>query len=89
MSNVIALGSTVLPGEPNPEIIEDLEGLLERARSGELRALAYTTLGAQNTIGTGWAGSDGSRYPLGAAIGMLFHRYNSALLESAEVEIGE
>lgn len=86
MGDVLTFGKTVLPGEANPDIVEILEKLLEEAKSGELRGLAYCTVKLNNVLGTGWAGSDGTRYLLGAATGMLAHRYSGALLESGEMQ---
>lgn len=80
MSNVIALAPGNIPGEPDPEIIATLEGLLERAKSGELTGLAYATVTLDGTQGTGWQGVAGTRHPLGTAVMMLSHRYASALL---------
>ncbi len=68
------------PAEPSAAIIETLEGLLERARSGNLIGLAYVTVSESGEQGTGWDGEAGSRHPLSSAILMLQHRYAAALL---------
>ena len=40
MSNIVAINSAVVPeGQPNPEIIERLESLLEDARAGDIRVV--------------------------------------------------
>lgn len=38
MSNVLAFKDVVPPGEADPDIVTELEELLERAKSGDLRA---------------------------------------------------
>ena len=45
MSNIVAINSAVVPeGQPNPEIIERLESLLEDARAGDIRAISYVAV---------------------------------------------
>ena len=84
MSKVIAFRDTVLVGEPNPEIVETLERLLDEARSGELRGIAYAACKVGDVTATGWDGSDGSRHPLSTAIAVLNSRYARALYEVNE-----
>jgi hypothetical protein len=84
MSNVIKLGQDVLPGEPSADLIETVERLLEMAKSGHLRAIAYATVRENDVIGTGWDGVAGTRYSMGSAIMMLQGRYSEALLQSRE-----
>lgn len=86
MSNVIKLGSDILPGEPSPDIIETVERLLEMAKSGHIRAIAYATIRESDVVGTGWDGTAGTRYSLGSAIMMLHSRYAEGLLRGAESE---
>ena len=78
---VIAFKGGTIPGEANDWIVEELESLLEKAKSGELRALAYATFSAGDFTGTGWVGSEGTRHPLSSAIMMLNSRYGEALRE--------
>ena len=80
MSNVISLAPGNIPGEPASEIIATLEGLLERAKQGQLTGLAYATVSLDGSQGTGWDGVAGTRHPLGTAIMVLNHRYADALL---------
>jgi hypothetical protein len=84
VSNVLKFGKTVLPGEANDDLVETIEGLLAQAKSGELRALAYCTVRDNNVIGTGWDGSDGTRYPLGTAISILSVRYPTAVMDGKD-----
>lgn len=84
MTTVVAFRDTVLVGEPNPEIVETLERLLEEAMSGELRGIAYAACKVGDVTATGWNGSDGSRHPLSTAIAVLNSRYSRALYEVDE-----
>ena len=77
---VVAFKNSIPPGEANPDMVAVVEDLLDRAKSGELRGLAYATFASGDITGTGWEGSDGSRHPLSSAIAMLQHRYTQALL---------
>lgn len=79
--SVVPFKDSIPPGEPNLDMVEELERLLSEARSGELRGIAYATFKMGGSTGTGWSGSDGSRLPLGAAIMMLHSRYGEALRE--------
>lgn len=84
MSRVVAFKDTVILGEANPEIVETLERLLEEAKSGELRGIAYASCKVGDVTATGWNGSDGSRHPLSTAIAVLNSRYSRALYEDNE-----
>jgi hypothetical protein len=84
MSKVVAFRDTILVGDPNPEIIEILEKLLEDARSGELRGIAYASCKVGDVTATGWNGSDGSRHPLSTAISVLNSRWSRALYDDHE-----
>lgn len=83
MSKVIAFKYNTIPGEPNKDIIEDLERLLAEAKAGQLEAIAYCTV-RQGALGTGWVGGSGTRSAVSSAILMLSHRYAAALLEGGE-----
>lgn len=39
---------------PDPAFIKFISGILEKAKSGELRALAYVQVVGQGTVYTGW-----------------------------------
>lgn len=79
--NVVKLKpEETLPNEADPEIVAKLEELLELAKSGELRAIAYATVRPNNMLGTGWIGTAGTRYPVAGAVGMLHTRYFGALI---------
>jgi hypothetical protein len=83
MSKVVAFKGSIIPGEANPDIIEELERLLTEARSGELEAFAYCTV-VGDAKGTGWTGNAGKSDALAAAIGMLSWRYIAEAMTGAD-----
>jgi hypothetical protein len=56
--NVVSLrGDKVQnPGTPNAEVIEDIERLLEAARSGEINAIAYAVRYKDDLTSYRWVG---------------------------------
>jgi hypothetical protein len=44
------------PGTPVPELIEDLESLLEKARAGEINAIAYGVRYSDDLTSYRWVG---------------------------------
>ena len=79
MSKVVSFQANIIPGNPNPDIVMEIERLLDEAKSGDLTGFAYCTIRNDNK-GTGWSGNAGTRDSLGAAIMMLHHRYAAGLL---------
>jgi len=88
MSKVISLhGGPVgpagpsVPGGPDEEIIQVLEELLERAKTGEVSAIAYAYVLPDHALGTGWAGAriSGGGISLGFAVSSLAHDYYAGL----------
>lgn len=79
MAEVVAFHGGPVAGSPPRDIIERLEGLLERARCGEISGFAYVTISPGGDRATGWDGIQGTRDALAAAIGILNHRYIAAL----------
>ena len=81
------LPSAVIPGDVNQDVVDRLEELLKRARSGELRAIAYTTVLANTgdplgfATGTGWIMAEGTKWALSAAVMTLHHRVGEMLAE--------
>lgn len=65
-------------GEANEEIIAALEDLLEKAKSGHLRAIAWCTYTTVDTMSSGWH-QDVYGFHLAAAIMALNHEYASAM----------
>lgn len=66
---------TMLPGEPDPEIIKSLEWLLENARKGLLRGLAYATVCSNGALTNGYDASPGrNQYLMMASVSALHFR---------------
>jgi hypothetical protein len=73
MSNVAALFDSVpVPGEPDAEIIEKLEELLVRAKSGEIDGLAVAIVIPGDVQATWWRGRKWAS--VACAVGSLHHR---------------
>lgn len=78
---VIAFRENIsIPGNPFPDLVEILEGLLALARTGEIVGLAYVTARRDNLAATGWTGDAGTRNALATGVLCLHHRYGEALL---------
>lgn len=68
---------------PNQEVVDKLESLLERAKTGEIRAIAIAAVHPGHKVGTTFAtGNELVSHDLMAAVSYLFHRY-------AQHKIGE
>lgn len=87
MSNITPIHGATIAGEPVSEIIATLEGLLLRAHSGEIQALAYATVDRTGRIATGWDGGSGTREPLAGAASLLSTRFNMAMIEHQTCEV--
>ncbi len=80
-------GANIKGNEANKEIIEKLEELLDRARSGVITSFAYAVGNNDGTTGTSWIkGPDNhpiygghETNKLGTAIMVLQHRYCRAV----------
>lgn len=83
MSDIIKLvPKTSEATGPDAEVIERIEELLERARRGDIVGIAYAVIEQNNGMGTGWCGGHGTRDRIGMAVGILNHRYISAVIEA-------
>jgi len=60
--------------ESNPDLVECLEGLLERARAGGITAMGMAFVKNDGHVGTLWYGGD-QTIPMIAAISMLQHEF--------------
>lgn len=58
----------------NPDLVSQLEELLERARSGQITAMGMAYVNADGTIATRWSGGD-QAVPMMAAVSMLQHEF--------------
>ena len=50
--------------EPIPDIIEELERLLEKAKAGDIKALAYFLIDGADGITTGWCSGCASMHQM-------------------------
>ena len=69
------------PFEPDPKVVEHCERLLEQARSGKLRGLAYATVTHDDLVPAGeinWGFHSGSAvvYAMGEAISRLRYKWD-------------
>jgi hypothetical protein len=83
-SKVVGLFGGVATLEVSAEVIAECERLLERAKRGEIRALAYVTVDPGGSIGTGWYREHLTGYVLMAGSAMLHQRLVSAALSNAQ-----
>jgi hypothetical protein len=80
MTNVHRLSpDTSLPDEPVEGTIKCLEELLDLARSGDIRHIAYAASKRGNVAAHGWTGLGEGDFTLSAAVGILFHDHFAEL----------
>lgn len=77
---VVSLHGNTIEGEPDPEVIAQLEQLLAEAKAGTLTGIAFATTHSNRNVGKGWSGLPGTRFQLGGAIGMMQAGFNLMLL---------
>ena len=70
-------------GEPasaqgNPDLVEQLEELIARARSGAITAMGMAFVNRDGSVSTRWSGGD-QTVPMVAAISMLHHDFLSGV----------
>jgi hypothetical protein len=66
--------------EPDPSVIECLEGLLAEARLGQIRAFAFALVDGGERIKTNWCSRTyGTRFYLAGAVALLSFEYNKML----------
>lgn len=70
-------------GEPasaagNPDLVDQLEEMLSRARSGQITAMGMAYVNADGSIATRWSGGD-QAVPMVAAISLLQHEFLSGM----------
>jgi hypothetical protein len=70
VARVVALRGAVVAGQPVPSVVAVLESLLERARTGQVRAVAYAVASVDGTVATGWEKPDE-----GGAVGRAFENH--------------
>ncbi len=79
-NNVFKFGNASPKGVVNTGLVEMLEGLLSRAKSGEIVGLAYAATNGQDTQWNGWD-SGNHNLLLSSAIAILNAGYQSGFLD--------
>ena len=66
--NVVRLdgGERLVLNEPDPEVIECLQGLLDEARTGKLKTIALAGISSDGFIRVCWRGQSPATHVLGA-----------------------
>lgn len=82
MNKVVPFSGVIVPGEADPDIIDLMEEMLEDAKSGQLRGIAFATVRMGNVLGSGWVGSD--RDSMATSVMLLHHRFAATILEGGE-----
>lgn len=82
--NIHRLTGHVFAGESNPELIDALEILLDKAKKGEIVSMAWAHYSgrANDTVGTAWEVSGGTSFEISAAISLLSARFTNMLIEA-------
>lgn len=79
--SVHKLTERLLPGEVNDDLVKALEDLTERARRGEVVALAWAGVTGNDHLMNGWDGPGGSLFNVGASIMALHARYSAYMMD--------
>lgn len=88
--NIHALPNAVIPGqqiEPNPEVVQALEDLLQLAREGKIQAIAHAYVANNNDVITGWRFRVERDAYLTSAIHRLAWRWESCAGEGGDVDM--
>lgn len=80
---VNAFGQSLVP-DPDQEIIDKLDELLDRAKRGELTGIAYAMVRPNGAVGTGWVGENCSSNDMLGAVAALQVRYVRSWEEGAD-----
>jgi hypothetical protein len=83
-AEVVKLTERLLPGEVSEDIVAAIEGLLARAKSGEISAFAWAGYATNDATFNGWESEGGTMFQLGASIMVLQSRYANMMQEDAE-----
>jgi hypothetical protein len=90
MSKVVSIcGEPVIPpGEPNPRIIEELERLLARAKSGDVIGIAFVEIEKTFTYRTNWGieGGQAATNAMFAGLATLSWRLGQATTHNGTAE---
>jgi hypothetical protein len=80
-AEIKAIHGAIIKGQPDPEIVSLLERLLEKAKSGDIRALAYATHDGDDLVMFGWEHGSFFHHMV-ASVSMLNHAVISSRLEN-------
>ena len=76
--NVVSLRGAAIPlPQANRAVVDELESLLARAKSGNVVGFCYVTVAPEGHVGTGWAGN-AEMHAMVAGAAMLAHRVTAA-----------
>lgn len=73
MTNVKAINGNILPNEPNPRVVALLEAELEKAKRGDIKAVAIATIDSDG-CGDGYWAHQSSYFSLIGAVARLQQR---------------
>lgn len=82
--SVHKLTEHLLPGEADAELVEALESLVDRAKRGEIKAVAWAGVTGNDHLVTGWDGAGGTVFSLGSAVMCLQSRFADFIMEDDE-----
>ena len=79
-------------GEPssaagNADLVDQLEELIARAKSGAITAMGMAYVNADGSIATRWSGGD-QGVPMMAAVSMLQHEFLAGFAQGRKCECG-
>lgn len=80
-TNIIGLRGLPIAGAPVQNVVDILTNLLERAKTGDIRAVAYAIVRRDGTVGAGWEKPDDGLG--GVAVSMECHGLGNAVLSLA------
>lgn len=79
--NIVAFKDATIHGNPCPDVVAKCEELLEMAKAGELRGLAYITTHTQDSILHGWCHAEGEGHRISTGILRLTHAFTAAWVD--------
>jgi len=80
MTNLVCLPKKPAEKAAVPEVVETLEGLLQRAKDGDITAFAYALCEPNGDTSSGWNGAEHTRDVLSVSVMCLQHRFTHSLL---------
>lgn len=83
MSEVVSLHGSLPQGHVNPLVIETLEAVLEKARRGEVTAIAVATVEANDSLGRIWNFPDNKHWAVLASIDLMQAAFLKCMVEGS------